>query len=55
MRNDPRNVSADGLNAPMADAVGVLRDAILNASDVQRAYAAAQKLAELASTLRQIQ
>jgi hypothetical protein len=53
--NDPRTVSTEGLNAPLADAVGVLRDAILNASDVQRAYAAAQKLAELASTLRQIQ
>jgi hypothetical protein len=50
--SDPRNVSTDGLSATLADAVAVLGDAILAASDVQRAYPAAQKLAELVSALR---
>jgi hypothetical protein len=53
--NDPRNVSTDGLNASLADAVAVIRDTILAASDVQRAYPAGQNLAELVEQLKRLQ
>lgn len=49
--NEPRNVSTEGLPEPLADAVAVIRDALIAAGNDSVAFAAGSTLGELVGAL----